>query len=131
MKITNLADVRPGDIVTWRHHGHEYTGPCYAGDSDNALSVAGWLLRSDDRGPGPVAKFVSAERPTPALPTKPGTVILVHEVGSVAQEPPVPAILDGEGDPMGIFPDGAWVGRHRVSAWQLAEVTPVGEVFRR
>ena len=43
--ITDLADVRDGDICTVKIEGRQYTGPAYAGESD--ISSRSWETEGD------------------------------------------------------------------------------------
>ena len=132
--ITDLADVRDGDLCTVEIEGHQYTGPAYAGRGD-ILVWGGRVLRYSHGEPGTLVVFLSATREAPALPTEPGSVILVHEANGVVCNPPVLAVRDGTNT----FPWGAtrqigsvdWLRDEDITRWQECDATPRGEVIGR
>ena len=131
IKITDLADVQDGDMVTVEIEGRQYTGPAYAGGG-GILLWGEYLLRYASGEPGIIA-FVSATREVPALPTEPGSMILVHEALGETCDPPVVAVHDGDSvDPwkasrqVGAF---FWLGDKDITRWQECDVTPRGEVI--
>ena len=72
--ITDIADLRVGDIATLSYKGHEFTGEVWAG-TYGELFVGGAFARYVDGHPSPVTSLVSATRELPDLPTKLGSVI--------------------------------------------------------
>ncbi len=68
IKISDLADVRAGDIVTVKHQDNTYTGPCQETTS-GVLWFIGYALRLSDGRPDSTITFVSAEREIPPAPT--------------------------------------------------------------
>lgn len=126
--ITDLADVREGDIVTVSVDGRTLLPDvCYNRlSAPGALWVYGHVLRGRDGAPGPRARFVSAERPAPRFPTEPGTPVLIHATTTEAYDPPRLAILDSEGDPS--YGTDEWSYAANVTAWQAVSVKPEGEV---
>ena len=132
--ITDLAQVRDGDICTVEIEGRQYTGPAYAGGGDS-LIWGGHALRYSSEEPGILVAFVSATRIIPSLPTKAGSVILVHEACGEVCDPPVVAVHDGDSvDPwkasrqVGAF---FWLSDEDITRWQECDVTPRGEVIGR
>ena len=134
--ITDLADVQDGDMVTVEIAGRQYTGPAYAGEGDSRnLFWGGYLLRYSTGKPDGYVTFVSATRIIPSLPTKAGSVILVHEARGETCDPPVVAVHDGDSvDPwrasqqVGAF---FWLSDKDITRWQECDATPRGEVVER
>ena len=132
--ITDLKDVQDGDMVTVNIEGRQYTGPAYARGGD-LLVWGGHILRYSDGEPGTLAAFVSATREAPTLPTKAGSVILVHKAEGKVCDPPVLAMHDGTDT----VPWGAtrqigsldWLHDEDITRWQECDVTPRGEVVER
>lgn len=131
--ITDLADVRDGDICTVKLGGRQYTGPAYSGVG-NVLKWGGHILRYNGE-PYAYVVFLSATREVPALPTEPGSMILVHEALGETCDPPVVAVHDGNSvDPwkasrqVGAF---FWLSDGDITRWQECDVTPRGEVIGR
>ena len=134
--ITDLADVRDGDICTVKIDGRQYTGPAYAGESDSLLLAwGGYILRYSTGKPEAYVTFVSATRETPSLPTKAGSVILVHEACGEVWDPPVLAAHDGaDYAPWGVARqiDGLnSLSDEDITRWRECDVTPRGEVIGR
>ena len=131
--ITDLAQVRDGDICTVEIEGHQYTGPACAGGYD-ILLWGGHVLRYSDGEPG-ISAFVSATRETPSLPTEAGSVILVHEACGEVYDPPVLAMHDRTTVIPWMVPasigDDAWLSDENITRWQECDVTPRGEVIGR
>ena len=128
--ITDLADVRDGDICTVEIDGHPYCGPAYAG-MDDLLVWGGRILRYSDGEPGTLVVFASATRESPSLPTKAGSVILVYKAdGKVVG--PVLAMHDGTDHlPWGVVRQSGgfdWLRDEDIARWQECDVTPCGEV---
>ena len=71
--ITDIADLRAGDIATCSHAGHEFTGEVWEGASGELL-VGGTFVRYVGGHPSPTTTLVSATREV-LLPTEPGSVI--------------------------------------------------------
>ena len=134
--ITDLADVRDGDICTVKIGGRQYTGPAYAEEGDSLfLAWGGYLLRDSTGEPDDYVVFLSATRTAPSLPTEPGSMILVHEARGETCDPPVVAVRDGDPvDPwkasrqVGAF---FWLSNEDITRWQECDVTPRGEVIGR
>ena len=129
--ITDLADVRDGDICTVEIEGHQYTGPAYAGRGD-LLVWCGRALRCSSGEPGTRTAFVSATREAPTLPTKAGSMILVHKADGKVCDPPVVAMHDGTDlVPWGVVRQIGnldWLRDEDITRWQECDVTPRGEV---
>ena len=131
--ITDLSEVRAGDLCTVEIGGHQYTGPAYSGVG-NVLRWGGHTLRYNGV-PRPYVTFVSATREVLALPTEPGSMILVHEALGETCDPPVVAVHDGDSvDPwmtsrqVGAF---FWLSDRDITRWQECDVTPRGGVIGR
>ena len=131
--ITDLADVRDGDICTVEIGGRQYTGPAYSGVG-NVLKWGGHILRYNGE-PYAYVTFISATRESPSLPTKAGSVILVHEACGVVCDPPVLAVHDGtELAPWAVARQSGnldWLRDEDITRWQECDVTPRGEVEER
>ena len=134
--ITDLADVRDGDLCTVKIGGRQYTGPAYAVESDSLLLAwGGYLLRYSTGKPDAFITFISATRETPSLPTERGSAIFIHEAHGEVCDPPVQAIHDGdtmypwipERDICGRF----WLREDDIIRWQECDVTPRGGVLER
>ena len=134
IEITDLADVRDGDICTVKIEGRQYTGPAYTGGGDS-LIWGGYLLRHHGGKPDDVAVFLFATRESPSLPTKAGSVILVHEACGVVCDPPVLAVHDGtELAPWAVARQSGnldWLRDEDITRWQECDVTPRGKVVER
>lgn len=132
--ITDLSEVRAGDLCTVEIGGRQYTGPAYA-RGGGILDWGGHALRYADGEPGTLAAFVSATREAPTLPTKAGRVILVHEADGKVSDPPVLAMHDGtELVPWGVarqIGNLDWLRDEDIARWQECDVTPRGEVIGR
>ena len=135
--ITDLADVRDGDICTVKIGGHQYTGPAYAEEGDNSLFLAwgGYLLRCSTGKPDDYVVFLSATRESPILPTERGSAIFIHEALGEVCDPPVQAIHDGD-TVYPWIPERAicgtfWLNEDDITRWQECDVTPRGEVIGR
>ena len=126
--ITDLADVRDGDICTVEIGGRQYTGPAYAGVGDSTMLIwGGYLMRSSTGKPGAYVTFISATRETPSLPTEPGSVILIHAAAGTVCDPPVLAVHDGtDHAPWGVARqiDGLnYLSDEDITRWQECDVT--------
>ena len=132
IKITDLKDVRDGDMVTVEIGCRTYTGPAYA-RGGGILDWGGHALRYSDGEPGTLAAFVSATREAPTLPTKAGSMILVHKADGKVCDPPVLAMHDGtELVPWGVARQSGsldWLRDEDITRWQECDVTPRGEVI--
>ena len=131
--ITDLADVRDGDLVTVEIAGRQYTGPAYAGEGDSRFLLwGGYLLRSSTRKPGAYVTFISATRETPSLPTERGSTIFIHEACGEVCDPPVVAVHDGTDRApwsVALQIDGlTYLSDEDIARWQECDVTPCGEV---
>ena len=130
--ITDLSEVREGYLCTVEIGGRQYTGPAYAGEGD-ILLWGGHALRYSNGEPGILAAFVSATRETPSLPTKAGSLILIHEACGEVCDPPVLAAHDGTAlIPWGVVRQVGsfdWLGDKDITRWQECDVTPRGEVI--
>lgn len=132
--ITDLKDVRDGDMVTVEIGGRQYTGPAYA-RGGGILDWGGRVLRRSSGKPGSLAAFVSATRESPSLPTKAGSVILVHKADGEVCDPPVVAMHDGDSvGPWNVarqIGGSGWLRDKDITRWQECDVTPRGEVVER
>ena len=132
--ITDLSEVRGGDICTVEIEGHQYTGPAYAG-RDDLLVWGGRILRYSSGEPGTRTAFVSATRENPSLPTRAGSVILVYKADGKVCDPPVLAMHDGTDHlPWGVVRQSGgfdWLRDEDIARWQECDVTPRGEVVER
>ena len=130
--ITDLSEVRAGDLCIVEIGGRQYTGPAYA-RVGGILDWGGHALRYPNGEPGTLAAFVSATREAPTLPTKAGSVILVHEADGKVCDPPVLAVNDGtELVPWNVVrPIGGyfWFSDEDITRWQACEITPEGPVI--
>ena len=72
--ITDIADLRVGDIATLSYDGHEFTGEVWVSPYGE-LIVGATCARFNSGRPSHVATFVSATREVPDLPTELGSVI--------------------------------------------------------
>ena len=131
--ITDLADVRDGDICTVEIDGRQYTGPAYGRRDDILLAWGGYLLRYSSGEPGAFAVFLSATRETPSLPTEHGSTIFIHEAAGTVCDPPVLAVHDGtDHAPWGVARQIDYLhylGDEDITRWQECDVTPRGEVI--
>ena len=134
--ITDLSEVREGDLCTVEIGGRQYVGLAYAGEDDSRILLWGdYMLRYSSGKPGTYVTFVSATRESPSLPTEAGSVILVHEACGEVCDPPVLAAHDGTA----LIPWGAvrqigildWFSDGEITRWQECDVTPRGEVIGR
>ena len=132
--ITDLKDVRDGDMVTVKIEGRQYTGPAYT-RGDDILVWGGRALRYSHGEPYAYLTFVSATREAPTFPTEAGSVILVHEADGKVCDPPVLAMHDGTDHlPWGVVRQSGgfdWLRDEDIARWQECDVTPRGEVIRR
>ena len=132
--ITDLKDVQDGDMVTVKIEGRQYTGPAYT-RGDDVLVWGGRALRYSHGEPYAYLTFVSATRETPSLPTKAGSVILVHEACGEVYDPPVLAVHDGTDlVPWGVARQSGnldWLRDEDIARWQECDVTPRNEVVER
>ena len=128
--ITDLKDVRDGDICTVVIHGRQYTGPAYR-DGD-AILFCDYFLRDRDGRRDAYVTLISATRIIPSLPTERGSTILVHEACDEVCYPPVLAVRN-EG---GMLPWcmtrrlglALWLNDADITQWQAATVTAQGAV---
>lgn len=131
MEITNRDDLRVGDVATFTHHGHEFTGPLWERE-EGTLFLGPEGIRYEHRPTGELKwsqyfKFVRATREMPPLPTEPGALILVTECQGERVDEPVLAVLASTGrwwthgqkfnDYSGHYPE-------QVTEWTLAKVVP-------
>ena len=72
--ITDIADLRAGDIATFSFNDHEFTGKAWEGE-DGGLLVGSTIVRYFDGNPSPYVSLISATRTLPALPIELGSVI--------------------------------------------------------
>ena len=131
--ITDLSEVRAGDLCTVEIEGRQYTGPAYSGVG-NVLKWGGHTLRYNGV-PRPYVTFVSATRESPSLPTELGSAILIHEALGKVCDPPVLATHDGTDlVPWGVarrIGNLDWLHDEHITRWQECDVTPRGEVIGR
>ena len=131
--ITDLADVRDGDICTVKIGGRQYTGPAYSGVG-NVLKWGGHILRYNGE-PYAYVVFLSATRETPSLPTERGSTIFIHEACGEVCDPPVVAVHDGTDRApwsVALQIDGlTYLSDEDIARWQECDVTPCGEVIGR
>ena len=74
--ITDIADLRAGDVATCSYRGHEFTGEVWAASDDGSVLFAGAAcVRVNDGRPSPAVSLVSATREVPDLPNELGSVI--------------------------------------------------------
>ena len=132
--ITDLAQVRAGDLCTVMIRGRQYVGPAYTYGGDDLLWGESTLRYSSGK-PGTYVTFVSATREAPTLPTERGSVILIHEACGEVYDPPVLAVHDGtDHAPWGVARqiDGLnYLSDEDITRWQECDVTPRGEVIGR
>lgn len=67
--VSSLSEARPGDWVKGEYEGHPFEGELWR-DIDNYARVGGTFLVSLH------VRLLHIERPTPPLPTNPGSVIM-------------------------------------------------------
>ena len=72
--ITDIADLRVGDIATLRYKGHEFTGEVWAG-AHGELFLGLTIVHYSVGYPSPSLTLISATREVPDLPTQLGSVI--------------------------------------------------------
>lgn len=83
VKAPSWMDVQPGDKVTFEYLGETFTATAHKSNIGAAwtcvlgTAVAAWK-------DGGRARLISIEKPSPPLPTKPGSVILLKGVGELA-----------------------------------------------
>ena len=130
--ITDLNEVREGDLCTVEIEGRQYTGPAYAGGG-GILLWGEYPLRYNNNMSSTYITFISATRTIPALPTELGSVIFIHEALGESFDPPVPAVRNGSDSfSWGVsrrigFP--LWLDDADITQWQECDVTPRGEVI--
>ena len=74
--ITDINQLRAGDVATCSYRGHEFTGEVWAASDDGSVLFAGAAcVRVNDGRPSPYVTLISATRDVPDLPTEPGSVI--------------------------------------------------------
>ena len=134
--ITDLADVRDGDLCTVEIDGRQYTGPAYAGEGDSTILLwGGYLMRYSTGKPDAYVTFISATRETPSLPTERGSTIFIHEAAGTVCDPPVSATHDGDIErpwvPERKIDGRNYLGDEDITRWQECDVTPRGEVIGR
>ena len=72
--ITNINQLRAGDIATLSYEGHEFTGEVWTG-AYGELRVGATFIRFADGRSNSDTHLVSATREVPDLPTELGSVI--------------------------------------------------------
>ena len=72
--ITDIADLRVGDIATLSYKGYKFSGEVWRDDA-GGLRVGNSIIRYPSGSPGDSLTLVSATREVPDLPTKLGSVI--------------------------------------------------------
>ena len=118
--ITEVADLRAGDIATFRYDGHEFTGEVRK-DDFGTLWVGPVVVRHYNGDPSRSCPLVSATREVPDLPTQLGSVIanVVTRDGAEYDW----AMLADPGDDAGVswvvaFSDGYdWVRPDQIISW--------------
>lgn len=76
IEITDVKDLQPGDIATFKMNGHEYTGPVWENEIGEILWATYVLRNSSGRViTTGLTRFVKATRGLPVLPTAPLSVI--------------------------------------------------------
>ena len=73
--ITDIADLRAGDIATCSYDGHEFTGEAWPSSTYGPLFVGASFVRYADGSPNPAVPLISATRALPDLPIELGSVI--------------------------------------------------------
>jgi len=76
-KITDIADVRQGDIVVIEYNGHRLKGKTWM--ANGALRVGADIIRFDDGSVPHSPRFIKAKRKKPTLPT---SLSLIHTIVS-------------------------------------------------
>ena len=72
--ITDIADLRVGDIATLSFEGHEFTGEVWEGER-GSLFIGLTIVHYRVGDPSPSLTLISATREVPDLPTEMGSVI--------------------------------------------------------
>lgn len=72
--ITDISDLRAGDVATLSYKGYKFTGEVWR-DGAGGLRVGNSIIRYPSGTPGDSCTLVSATREVPDLPTKLGSVI--------------------------------------------------------
>lgn len=130
IKITKREDLRVGDIATFTYRGHEFTGPLWRRSGDS-LIVGSAPARHGNGTWSNHLTFIRAFRPTCALPTEPGAVILVTECRGERADEPVLAVLASTGrwwTHEQMFDDHAGHLPEHITEWTTATVVPAPEV---
>lgn len=123
MEIINRDNLRVGDIATFAHKGHEFTGPIWQSE-DKELLIGCSTIQYSEGSQTPYYDFVSATRPAQSLPTEPGSVILATKVRGETFETPVVLFLDDTTDWNTAFRVGGyWVhAADDIQEWVFADV---------
>ena len=131
--ITDLSEVREGDLCTVEIEGRQYMGPAYVGKGDSTILLwGGYLMRYSTGKPNAYVTLISATRIIPSLPTKLGSAIFIHEARGEVCYPPVLAVRNEGGLPpwcmsrrIGL---ALWLNDADITQWQAATVTAQGAV---
>lgn len=127
MEITNRDDLRVGDVATFTHHGHEFTGPLWEREEGTLFLGPEGVRYGHKSRWSEYFTFVRATREVPPLPTEPGSVILVTECRGVRVDEPVLAVRDIEGEwttPTGRLAGYRWHLPEHITEWTPAKVVP-------
>jgi len=94
IEITDVSQVREGDVVTLAYRGHSFTGEAWNDPDNEGLNVGADAIKWYGRLDRPHAVFIRATREVPDLPTEPGSVIVNATIKGVSG---LTAILDQDG----------------------------------
>lgn len=134
------ADIRVGDRIRaeWTTCGVERTSTGTVDSIDDKIlrsadgGYIGWIGGSPDAG-----TYTLLDRPAPALPTEPGSVILASRIDGVDYDPPVPLAYTTPAYPSDTAPwillgdEGdrrRWYSPDKIESWAPARIVPADEI---
>ena len=121
--ITDIADLRAGDVATCSYKDHKFTGEVWAG-AHGELFLGPVVVRHYNGDPSPYLTRISATREVPDLPTELGSVIanVVRKNGLRYDW----AMLADDSRPRGWVAtyDGGyvWIASDEIVSWDLCTV---------
>lgn len=116
IEITDVDDVRAGDLVTLSWKGHEFTGLAWTTSSDGRYMYVGPDIVSDRYGG---CEFVKATREGPQLPTEPNSVIV--DVTTTYGDKRALMVRDEDGEWRDALSGDAW-SSVEIKSWTPAKI---------